>query len=112
MFRKKQRLCKKKEIEAVFKGGISAYNQLFGLKAINNSLEYSRYVVIISKKVNKSAVERNRIKRVVKNVLKKYDTQIKKPIDCVIISLKPVNKASFEKIEKAIVFLLRETKLI
>lgn len=112
MFSKKQRLCKQKEIEAVFKGKISAYNQLFGLKVIHNSLAYSRYTVIISTKVSKLAVERNRIKRIVKNTLKKYDSEIKKPIDCVIITLKSAKDSKSIEIDKAIVNLLQRTRLI
>ncbi len=112
MFSKKQRLCKQKEIEAVFKGDISAYGQLFGLKAINSPLKYNRYTVIISTKVSKLAVERNRIKRNVKNVLKKHDPQVKKPVDCIIITLKSANNANSDKIETAIVGLLKRTRLI
>ena len=112
MFSKKQRLCKQKEIEAVFKGRRSAYNQLFGLKAIDSPLKYNRYTVVISTKVSKLAVERNRIKRIVKNTLKKNDLQIKKSIDCVIITLKPTKNKDSLEIEKAIISLLQRTKLI
>ena len=112
MFSKKQRLCKQKEIEEVFKGRISAYNQLFGLKAINSPLKYNRSTVIISTKVSKLAVERNRIKRIVKNTLKKYDAQLNKPVDYVIITLKPAKDKDSLEIEKAIVNLLQRTKLI
>ena len=111
MFPKKQRLSKKKEIQAVFEGKISAYNNLFGLKAVESPLEYNRYTVIISTKVSKLAVERNRIKRLVKKTLREYDSQIKKPVDCVIITLKTVNNTKAIEIEKAILNLLKRTRL-
>jgi len=112
MFSKKQRLCKQKDIEAVFKGNISAYGKTFGLKAINSPLEQSRYTVIISTKVSKLAVERNRIKRIVKNTLKKHDPQVKKTVDCVIITLKPAKGQTTIEIEKAIENLLKRTRLV
>jgi ribonuclease P protein component len=112
MFSKKQRLCKQKEIEAVFKGRISTYNQLFGLKVINSPLQYNRYTVVISTKVSKLAVERNRIKRIVKKTLKKHDALVKNKIDCVVITLKPAKNKDSIEIEKAIINLLKRTKLI
>ncbi len=112
MFSKKQRLCKQKEIEAVFNGRISAYGQIFGLKAIDSPLKQSRYTVIIGTKVSKLAVERNRIKRIVKNILKKHDPEMKKIVDCVIITLKPAKNQTSVEIEKAIENLLKRTRLI
>lgn len=112
MFPKKQRISKQKEIEAVFKGKISVYNKLFGLKSIQNSLDYSRYTVIISTKVSKLAVERNRIKRAVKKILREQNKNIPKSVDCVIISLKEANKKETIEIEEAIKNLLKRAKLI
>ena len=112
MFPKKQRISKTKDIEAVFKGKISAYNKLFGLKAIKNTLYYNRYTVIISTKVSKLAVERNRIKRNIKNTLKKHDSQIKPGIDCIVIVLKEANKAKVSEIDGGIENLLKRTYLM
>jgi len=112
MFSKKQRLSKKKEVDAVFNGDISAYTRLFGLKAKKNTLQYSRFTVIISTKVSKLAVERNRIKRVIKNTLKKHNFTIKMNVDCVIIVLKEAKNTKTSEITNEIKLLLRKTKLI
>ena len=100
MFRKKQRLYKKREIDAVFKGRISVYNKYFGLKSIKNNLEHNRYVIIIGTKVNKLAVKRNKIKRQIKAFLKESEIKISPPQDMAIIVLKEADKLDFLEIKK------------
>ena len=64
------RLAKKKEIDLVFKKGRSSYNKSLGVKClINNNLTYNRFAVVVSNKVSKKAVIRNKIKRRLMEVL-------------------------------------------
>lgn len=51
---------------------------------VNERRKYYRAAVVVSRKVNKSAVVRNRIRRRIYEVLRKHQTDIAKPYDLVI----------------------------
>lgn len=53
-----------------------------------NALSYLRFAVVVSKKISKKAVIRNRIKRIIYGILEKEKLENKKTQDLVII-LKP-----------------------
>ena len=61
--KKKYRLSKKNDIELVLKNGKRRTAQSFRLFFYPNKLNFSRFCVIISKKVAKKATTRNRIRR-------------------------------------------------
>jgi ribonuclease P protein component len=83
MFAKKNRLSKSKDVQAVFAGGRVFFNPYFSLKAKKNGL-MPRFTVVVSTKVSKKAVHRNRIKRVVREFLK-LKTPLIFPADYVVI---------------------------
>ncbi len=62
MFKKRFRLHTS-EFKEVFNFGKTAKNPLFILKSRPNKLQYSRFAVVVSKKISKRAVERNYLKR-------------------------------------------------
>jgi ribonuclease P protein component len=70
MFSKTYRI-NKHDVEKVMKKGVYYHSSFFSLKVLPNNLEKSLFAVIISKKVAKSAVLRNRNKRRVREVIKK-----------------------------------------
>jgi len=72
----------------VYKNGKSVRSRFFNLKYINNqNRKNSRLVVVVSKKVIKSAVKRNRIRRRVYEVLRHQIENIAATHDLVIIIL-------------------------
>jgi ribonuclease P protein component len=62
-FDKSQRLLKPAEFKRVFESRQSAHNAHFGIYAVKNTLGQPRVGLVVSKKVSKKAVDRNRIKR-------------------------------------------------
>ncbi|PIR44371.1 ribonuclease P protein component [Candidatus Wolfebacteria bacterium CG10_big_fil_rev_8_21_14_0_10_31_9] len=72
----------------------------FNFKIISNNLNFSRFGVVISKKVSPKAVERNKIKRTIFNFIrtKKYHLNLGK--DILIIVYPETAKIEKEKIEK------------
>lgn len=60
------RLLKPAEFSRVFKQPIRSSDRLFTILAVNNELEFARLGLAISKKHAKRAVDRNRIKRLVR----------------------------------------------
>lgn len=67
MFSKKHRLAKSSDIQRVFAQGRSFYNPFFTIRFKKASVHPIRFTVVVSTKVSKKAVERNRIKRVIRH---------------------------------------------
>ncbi|MFA5644455.1 MAG: ribonuclease P protein component [Patescibacteria group bacterium] len=100
MIKKENRLRKNKEIENVFKNGKSFYNDLFGFKVLKNDLDSNRFCVIISAKVSKKAVDRNRFKRIVKAVFLEIEDKLKNGFDYLIVIKKEFSGKSFFDVKK------------
>ena len=109
MPKSQRRLTKKKDFDHVFKNGRSAYNRILGIKHIDN--EYSRFGIIISKRVSKKAVERNKLKRQIREIIRTQQSRIKPGKDCVFIALSPVLGKSYQEIEESINKLCQKLRL-
>lgn len=69
----------------VYQHGKSVRGQQLGLRSVANSRRSAyRLAVVVSKKVSKSAVVRNRIRRRVYEVVRKHESEITKPYDIII----------------------------
>lgn len=75
------------DFEKIFKTGRSLYGRFLGFKIIKNDLAYSRFAVILGKKIQKSAVARHFLKRKIFNIIAQERTKLPFSIDCVIIVL-------------------------
>lgn len=106
---KQSRLVKEKDFKRIFKRGRSSYTKIFGIKILANELEFNRYGIVISAKVSKKAVERNRLKRQFRAALKEYDKKLAPGFDlAVIISPAALNqeyKFIKNELEKALITL-------
>jgi len=85
MLAKKYRLSKTRDIEAVAKKGQKLFTPILMLKFLPNKLDYSRVAVIVSKKVSNKAVVRNRIRRVLNEIVRINFNQIKPGFDILIL---------------------------
>ena len=112
MLKKNNRITKNKEFDTIFKGGRGAYSQILGIKAVQTDKETSRFGILISTKVSKKAVVRNRLKRQIREIIKQKLEKILPGRDCVIITLPQIKEADFAQIEEAINFCLKRLKLV
>ncbi|RLC36377.1 ribonuclease P protein component [Candidatus Falkowbacteria bacterium] len=96
------KLTKKKEFEKVYKNGKSSFNQLLGIKTIQSQNKKARFGIIVSTKISKKAVERNKIKRQIRAALEKEQEKIKENIDCVIITRPEIINKNYKEIENSI----------
>ena len=69
MFSKHLRLAKNKDVKAVFARGRTFFSPLMNVKFVAAS--QSRFTVVVSTKVSKKAVARNRLKRIIREFLRK-----------------------------------------
>lgn len=112
MLDKSNRITKDKEFEAIFKGGKGAYSKILGIKTISNKLEDSRFGILVSTKVSKKAVIRNRIKRQIREIIRLKLEEITRGQDCVIITLPQIKEADLKQIENALMFCLKRLRLV
>jgi len=112
MLKKENRLTKKKDFDQVFEKGKSSFNKLLGIKAVNNESSFSRFGIIVSTKISKKAVERNKIKRRIRNILQKELENIRIGKDVVIITLPEIKNKEYQEIEGALKISLKKLKLL
>ncbi len=72
------------------------FSPLFSLKYKSNSLEFSRWSVVVSKKFSKKAVVRNKIKRRIYEALAKHLSMYK--VDGIIYPKPAVLNLDYEKV--------------
>lgn len=85
MMAKQSRLVKEKDFQKIFKRGKSSYCKIFSIKILANELGINRYGIIISTKVSKKAVERNKLKRQFREALKAFDKKLINGFDLVLV---------------------------
>lgn len=112
MLFKDNRLKKKKDFEKVLSQGRNLKEDFLFLKIINNELDNNRFGFIVSKKVSKKAVERNKIKRRLREIVRLSDLNNLKKIDGVFITLPAIREKTFKEIKKEVLSLLKKAEVI
>ena len=69
---KHQRLLNKADFNGVFSKSVKVSNAFFLILIHKTSTPYSRLGLVISKKVDKRAVQRNRVKRICRETFRKF----------------------------------------
>jgi ribonuclease P protein component len=110
MLAKKYRLTKDKDIQNVLKKGKIFYHPFFNLKILKNNLQNPRFCIVISTKISKKAVVRNKVKRQLRAIIYKNLAKISQNYDLVILTKPAVTITQFEELEKALVSLLSKVK--
>jgi ribonuclease P protein component len=105
------RLKKERDFENVFNGGEGFRSDFLCIKFISNNLASSRFGFIVSKKVSLKAVERNKIKRKLREIIRKTLPDIKGGYDIIVI-VQPKINSDFDALERLMGILLKKTKLI
>jgi len=112
MLSKKYRLQKDKDFDLVFKKGKNLGSEFLFLKLRKNGLEISRFGFILSKKISKNATVRNKIKRRLREIIRKKLNDIKPGFDVVIGTKIGVIDKSYPEMKRQVEELLKKSKLI
>ncbi len=104
------RLKKNKEFDLVFKKGQTVYGQFLGVKVIDNHLNTNRFGVLLSTKVSKLAVIRNKYKRKIKTIIREENLKIDGGRDCVIIVLPQILGKKYQDIKTELQIILKKLK--
>ena len=105
------RLKKEKDFEKLFKNGKSFKNNFLVLKIAQNNLKESRFGFIISKKVSKKAILRNKIKRRLRSIIWQNIRDIKKGMDVALIIFPDLGKTNFLETKEILNTLLKKADL-
>ncbi len=100
MFAKKYRVTSIKDFNKIFRNGKGFYSDFFMIKVLKNDLKLNRFAVVVSKKVSLKAVERNGIKRKLREVLKKNVDLFPENCDAIVYANKSILDKSFDEIEE------------
>lgn len=91
----------------------SSFNTpFFILRVAPNSLFYNRYGFVVSKKIDKRATVRNRVKRVIRSCIEELFGQIKAGFDMILIVRKDAVKVARSEIMKTLVEQLKKASLL
>lgn len=93
----KNRLKKKKDFEKVLKEGKGIKEDSLILKVKKNKSKKLRFGFVVSKKISKKAVVRNKIKRRLREVVKEKIKKIDKDFDIIIIALPGAETKNFQE---------------
>lgn len=113
MLSKKYRFHSRGGVRYTYKNGKSIRGSRISLVFAENSRGRQRYAVVVSKKVLKSAVGRNRIRRRVYEALRLEQTKIQKPVDCIFnVYNREVATMEFSELQSLIHDLLKEAEIV
>ena len=112
MLSKKYRFHSRGGVKYVYQKGKTVRRPKMSLVFVDNEKGYTRVAVVVSKKVNKKAVERNRIRRRVYEVIRKNFELVPKKRDYIfIIFSDDVLRMPFNELEKVLGELVEESKI-
>ncbi|MDP3991166.1 MAG: ribonuclease P protein component [Candidatus Nealsonbacteria bacterium] len=112
MLSKPNRLKKKKDFERVFKLGKTFKEDFLFFKIAKNHLSPTRFGFVVGKKVSKKAVVRNKIKRILGEIIRRNITKIKNGFDVVVSVDGRIKTKDQKSIEEVISKLIKKAKII
>jgi ribonuclease P protein component len=108
---KELRLTKREDFNKVYRFGKSNANFQFVVYSLPQSkVERFRAGISVSKKIG-NAVVRNRIRRVVKEILRHHADRIRLHCDIVVIARKPVAEMDYKEMEKSLLHALKRASV-
>lgn len=109
---KKNRLTKREYFDKVYRYGKSAANHQFVLYyKLQPGQDSFRFGVSVSKKIG-NAVVRNRIRRVLKEIIRLNAMRIPGGYDLILIARKPVVEMTYQEMEKSVFHVLKRASLL
>jgi len=109
---KKNRLTKREYFDKVYRGGKSMANHQFVLYYYPRPQQASfRLGISVSKKLG-NAVVRNRIRRVVKEIVRLNADKIAGGFDLILIARKPVVGLTYQETEKSILHVMKRASVL
>ncbi len=106
------RLRREKEIDRVFRGGRSEHGAYASIRFAPNRLPMSRATVVAGLKVDKRAVYRNKVKRRVREAIRRHWEGIREGFDIVVMVRAEALKTDFKGLEADVGAVFRRAGLL
>lgn len=110
MLKKINRIGSRKEFLEVKNKGVMNYSPIFGWLSLENNDDQKKFGFVISKKISKRAVDRNKIKRRLAESIKKHLNDFEKGIRIVFLAKKEILNKNIKEIEEEISKILDRRK--
>ncbi|MEI7497996.1 MAG: ribonuclease P protein component [Candidatus Falkowbacteria bacterium] len=111
MFNQSQRLRLDKDFKPLFASKHSSYDDLMGVRVIKSE-NNPRFGIIVSNKVSKLAVERNKLKRRTRALLHRFFRASSLKFDLVVIVLPKAKNATFQEFSLSLQQHLRKLQVL
>lgn len=111
MLSKNNRLKKRNDFDRVFKKGRKFKEDFLLLRVAKNNFKKSRFGFIVSQKVSKKAVLRNKIKRRLRAIVKIKIPKTKEGLDVIIIANPGLEKKDFWELEEIVDNIFKKANL-
>lgn len=77
------------DIAKVLKSKKGAFDAACGVKYVANGLPHSRFAVVVGSKVSKNAVDRNRVRRQYREIIRLHLAELAPGYDVIFLTAKP-----------------------
>ncbi len=113
MLKKNNRLTKKKDFERLFQQGQAKYyGNVLGVRIIANQLSYNRFGIIVSKKMCRLAVNRNRLRRQISTLIRQDLDKLQTGFDVVVLIIAKKTDNNFLLIRNELTEAWKRLKII
>ena len=109
MLQKGARLRKNKDFSLVFKKGKGCKGEFIDIKIARNNQDESRFGFIVSRNLSKNATARNKVKRRLRELIRKRVEKIKGGLDIILIARPGILTKKTVELEKEVETLLIKT---
>ena len=112
MIAKDIRISRKKDFDLILRSKLKFYSNNLVLRFSKNELSKSRFCVVVSKKISKKAVDRNKIRRRIYEIVRLNYNKIKPNFDFMIFVSRGILKMKYQEIEQEILSLFKKAKVL
>ncbi|HNV97396.1 MAG TPA: ribonuclease P protein component [bacterium] len=112
MIAREFRISRKKDFDIILKSKLKFYSNNFVLRFSKNELSKSRFCVVVSKKISKKAVIRNKIRRRVYEIIRLNYNKIKPGFDFMILVKLSVLELEYKDIERDLLYVFKKANIL
>ncbi|WP_301859239.1 ribonuclease P protein component [uncultured Megasphaera sp.] len=109
---KEKRLRKNREYQFVYRRGKSFVNRYAVLYVLPRSPKQSARIGFVTGKKIGCAVDRNRCRRLMKEVYRLHQSELKDGVDLVLIGRSPMKDIGYKQAERSILQLFRHARVL
>ena len=103
MLKRENRIRSKKEFAEIRNEGRVLYSPLFGFLTCKKDDDLKKFGFIVSKKISKKAVDRNRIRRILAEIVIKNSEKFKNGTRVVFLTKQEILGKKYEEVEREVI---------